>query len=77
VESPSNQGDSYIQNELDFDGKDIQSSQQNCEGEKTTTITSKNTVKGTGVPLSSMKGTLVAITLKLTILLRIHLLLTH
>ena len=48
VESPSNQGDSYIQNELDFDGKEnIQSSQQNCEGEKTTTITSKNTVKGT------------------------------
>ena len=62
VESPSNQGDSYIQNELDFDGKEnIQSSQQNCEGEKTTTITSKNTVKGTGVPLSSMKGTLVAV----------------
>lgn len=62
VESPSNQGDSYIQNELDFDGKEnIQPSQQNCEGEKTTTITSKNTVKGTGVPLSSMKGTLVAV----------------
>lgn len=62
VESPSNQGDSYIQNELDFDGKEnIQSSQQNCEGEKTTTMTSKNTVKGTGVPLSSMKGTLVAV----------------
>ena len=62
VESPSNQGDSYIQNELDFDGKEnIQSSQQNCEREKTTTITSKNTVKGTGVPLSSMKGTLVAV----------------
>ena len=62
VESPSNQGDSYIQNELDFDGKEnIQPSQQNCEEEKTTTITSKNTVKGTEVPLSNMKGTLVAV----------------
>lgn len=56
VESPSNQEDSYIQNELDFDGKE-QSQKNDVKG---TTVTF-NDKKGIGVPLSSMKETLVAV----------------
>ena len=68
VESSSNQEDTYIQNELDFDGKEQQENFQTPEGIKKTarndvkgTTVTFNDKKGTRVPLSSMKETLVAV----------------
>ena len=71
VESPSIPTDNFIQNELDFDE---QKQQENLPTSKASSSSDK---KETEAPHNSTKETLVAITLKLTILLRIHLLLTH
>lgn len=67
VKSSSNQEDSYIQNELDFDGKEQQENLQTPEGIKKTAksvSSQKNddsrTLIGTGVPISTTKGTPVA-----------------
>lgn len=64
VKSSSNQEDSYIQNELDFDGKEQQENLQTPEGIKKTVksvSSQKNDVKETTVSFNDKKGTPVAV----------------
>lgn len=65
VESPPNLKDGYIQNELDFESdtgnKAPEKEAKNCEKQQNTEkARDAHTLKGTGVPISTTKGTPVA-----------------